>query len=292
MKAGKWWQEIPLLGIMLCPALVYYWLKPLLPALIPSHYTISANGEWVVDGQMSPAMDITVTLVVSLFIYLILTLAVLLPYRNQLPQAWLKPMLYWLKAGMLLLISAIPVYQMLVSAGKLTGGAATVWAYIGGIGMVVLLNIFIYRMYDLMYKRSESKPLGRTSYVIIWAGTHVVVSIGPFCLLLAQHLNADRMIVQMILLFITICGNLLYSVRPNPYLGIRTPWTLKNDTVWRETHRLGGVMMFIMGATGFIATFFADRQQVHFVLVTSLLTATFIPMVYSYIRYRKLTHQP
>lgn len=291
MKASKWWKEIPLIGIMLCPVLVYYWLKPLLPALIPTHYTIGANGEWVVDRRTAPASDVTITVIISFIVYGIISLS-LLPYRNQQSQSWLKPLFYWLKAGVVLLISATTVYQMLISAGKLNGATATTGAYIGGMGMLVLLNVFIYRMYDVMYKRSDPKPLGRTSYNIIWVSTHVVTSIGPLCMLLAGHINTNRMIIQVILLFFAISGNLCYSVRPNHFFGIRTPWTLKNETVWRETHRLGGVLMFVLGVTGFIATFFTNREQEHIVLFTLVVIASLVPIVYSYIRYRKLTHQP
>lgn len=40
-------------------------------------------------------------------------------------------------------------------------------------------------------------------------------------------------------LFILI-GNYLPRVRTNFFLGIRTPWTLSDEEVWRKTHRIGG----------------------------------------------------
>jgi len=47
-----------------------------------------------------------------------------------------------------------------------------------------------------------------------------------------------------LLLFFALVGNYLTSLRPNYFAGIRTPWTLESDSVWRKTHRLGGKLMF------------------------------------------------
>lgn len=44
-----------------------------------------------------------------------------------------------------------------------------------------------------------------------------------------------------------VVGNYLPQVRPNYTFGIRTPWTLDNEQVWRRTHRLGGVLFCING---------------------------------------------
>src|SRR2546422_10890198 len=46
--------------------------------------------------------------------------------------------------------------------------------------------------------------------------------------------------VAMGLLFVVL-GNSLSRVQPTWFVGIRTPWTLSSDTVWRKTHRPGGV---------------------------------------------------
>lgn len=46
-------------------------------------------------------------------------------------------------------------------------------------------------------------------------------------------------------LFVVI-GNLMGKVRPNWFVGIRTPWTLSSPRSWSRTHRLGG-WVFILG---------------------------------------------
>src|SRR5262249_49354304 len=53
-----------------------------------------------------------------------------------------------------------------------------------------------------------------------------------------------RVIVWCILLLLAIPGNYLPNLRPNYFVGTRTPWTLENVETWRATHRLGGKLMF------------------------------------------------
>lgn len=295
MKENKWWKEIPLIVVMVCPFLVYLYLKPLLPDLIPSHYTMDSSGNWVVNDRMPPLGLVAVMFFGCLVTYGSMGLTLLVTKRQKRYQgqsALLTPILYSLKAGLVLFMSAIPIYEMLVAAGKFTAGSATVWAYIGGIGLLVLLNLVVYRVYLVAYRHNERKPLGHTSYVIIWVSTHVVLSVGPLCVLLAGHVTSEKMVPQFLLVFLAICGNLLYNVRPNLYLGIRTPWTLKNETVWRKTHRLGGVMLFIFGVAGFIGTLLVDAHKVHYILLSVMLITSLIPAAYSYILYKKIIHQP
>jgi len=44
-----------------------------------------------------------------------------------------------------------------------------------------------------------------------------------------------------------IVGNLMGKVRPNWFVGIRTPWTLSSKLAWTRTHRLGGWLLIALG---------------------------------------------
>lgn len=59
-------------------------------------------------------------------------------------------------------------------------------------------------------------------------------------------------------LFIVL-GNLMTQIRPNWFMGIRTPWTLSSDTVWRKTHRFGGIAFVIAGICLAVSGFFPVR---------------------------------
>jgi uncharacterized membrane protein len=47
--------------------------------------------------------------------------------------------------------------------------------------------------------------------------------------------------------FQLLVGNWLPRVRPNFFVGIRTPWTISSDVVWRRTHRVAGRLLFASG---------------------------------------------
>lgn len=82
-----------------------------------------------------------------------------------------------------------------------------------------------------------------------------------------------------------IVGHVLPRTRSNWLMGIRTPWTLDSEHVWRETHRIGGRTFMIGGLVTVIAAFLPPQLQ-PIVGVGALVVAGFIPVVYSYFVWR------
>ena len=86
------------------------------------------------------------------------------------------------------------------------------------------------------------------------------------------------------LLFIVL-GNYMSKVRKNFFIGIRTPWTLASDEVWSRTHRLGGWMFVLIGFFLFINAFVQVPEAW---LVGSIIAVALVPVVYSFVLYRKI----
>ncbi len=86
-----------------------------------------------------------------------------------------------------------------------------------------------------------------------------------------------------------ILGNYFKTVKANYFIGIRTPWTLENETVWKRTHKLGGKMWFVGGITVIIFSLILDSQInfTLFLVITGIISI--IPIIYSYIIYKKET---
>ena len=83
---------------------------------------------------------------------------------------------------------------------------------------------------------------------------------------LGHDLVSGRFIPAGVLILFAILGNYLGNLRPNYFIGIRTPWTLESAETWRATHRLGGrllvggsivliVLLFLLPDTAFFALF-------------------------------------
>jgi immunity protein, SdpI family len=102
-----------------------------------------------------------------------------------------------------------------------------------------------------------------------------------------QSIENPNYIVLSIGVLYIILGNYFKTIKANYFIGIRTPWTLENETVWKETDKLGGKMWFIGGIIVVLSSLILDKQPnlTVFLIVTGIITI--IPIVYSYIVFEK-----
>lgn len=96
---------------------------------------------------------------------------------------------------------------------------------------------------------------------------------------------------DMVKFLIPAFAALFYSVgvmigesKMNFSIGIRTPWTLSNEEVWKKTHDLGAKLFKAAGLISLLTIFF-PAVAIWLVIVASLLAAL-IPVVYSYFVYK------
>ncbi|NHM26475.1 SdpI family protein [Desulfofundulus sp. TPOSR] len=87
--------------------------------------------------------------------------------------------------------------------------------------------------------------------------------------------------------FLVITGNYLTRVRFNYFFGIRTPWTLASEEVWRRTHRFAGPVFVLAGLVAVVAAFLP--APTNFVLgVGAIIGAAAISAIYSYVIFRRV----
>lgn len=86
-------------------------------------------------------------------------------------------------------------------------------------------------------------------------------------------------------LFIVL-GNYMPKIKPNYFFGIRTPWTLDDETVWQKTHRVGGKVFVIMGVLVML-TVFAESVWRFVLLIIIVFGGTIYLFVQSYLFSRK-----
>ena len=80
-------------------------------------------------------------------------------------------------------------------------------------------------------------------------------------------------------------GILTENAERNWFIGIRTPWTLSSERVWKRTNRLGGKLFRIAGIATIFGAFFPELA-IYFILVPVIFVAGFT-VVYSYVEYQK-----
>jgi uncharacterized membrane protein len=123
--------------------------------------------------------------------------------------------------------------------------------------------------------------------VIVFLGlAHVLVVVNG----LGYAVQIDRLLPIGIGLLFVFLGNYLTRVEPNWFIGIRTPWTLSSDTVWRKTHRTGG-WLFVFGGLGVALGGAILPPGAFFPLfITMIVVIAGIPIVQSYVLWKRERH--
>ena len=95
------------------------------------------------------------------------------------------------------------------------------------------------------------------------------------------------MLFIIIGLLVAGMGNYMTTIKPNWVVGIRTPWTLESEVVWRKTHRIGGRLMVAGGLLISALALVMHMPYLGGAVFGVILLITLIPVVYSYIYYRQ-----
>ena len=82
-----------------------------------------------------------------------------------------------------------------------------------------------------------------------------------------------------------IIGNYLPKCKQNYTIGIKIPWTLNNEENWNKTHRFAGFIWTVGSIVIIVGAFFKDA--VVYTTFIPIAVMVLVPMIYSYIYYRK-----
>ena len=96
--------------------------------------------------------------------------------------------------------------------------------------------------------------------------------------------NNELILVGLFSIFIMFFGNLSPKIPFNRYLGLRLPWTIRDESTWKIAHRILGYLSFPIAIVMFISVFFFNIETV---VTTCILTWIIVPSVYSLVFYYK-----
>jgi len=163
-----------------------------------------------------------------------------------------------------------------------------------GFGIGIFLLLFLMPYYSPWYRRFEQRferLMPSLSFILVLF--FALINVYSFYLAkfpqFQPRMNVILVLVGLLLVFL---GNLLPKVPRNFFIGIRTPWTLSNDEVWYQTHRIGGVFFVIGGLILALKGIILQSHQ-SFQLITTVaaILAVLYPAVHSFIIYKKLKAQ-
>lgn len=84
-----------------------------------------------------------------------------------------------------------------------------------------------------------------------------------------------------------ILGNYFKTLKANYFIGIRTPWTLESESVWKATHKLAGKIWFLGGLLIILSCLILDGKTNFIVFICITAIMVLVPVLYSYLLFRK-----
>ena len=201
---------------------------------------------------------------------------------------WLLPVLYFLK-----IYNSIP--QTVPVHFGLDGTADRYGSKQELIWMFIILSAVTIGIYFLIIKLPRIDPKKTAGYS---AATFKKLSLTLVVFLSALQLfiinatvsgsfSMSRFMLPLLGLLFAFLGNLMHSVKPNYFFGIRTPWALEDENTWRATHQLAGKLWLAGGITITIATLLFSYKTGFIILICIVTVITLIPVIFSYQYYKK-----
>ena len=172
--------------------------------------------------------------------------------------------------------------------GEADGFATKINAMILTVGIMVLIYFIIAFVPRIDPRKENYKYFSKTYNILLNAVLLLFFFVNMSTILQGLGYNVPMSYIAPIMagLVFIIIGNYLQRVRSNYFMGIRTPWTLSNETVWKKTHRLSGKLFFIGGLLILISAFLPDGYK-SVIMWGSIVLCVAIPYLYSYLAYKK-----
>jgi len=135
-----------------------------------------------------------------------------------------------------------------------------------------------YKLFKHEWEIMQMAMVGFFTYmqcIILYLTLHPTVSIMPL------------MFIGLGTLFI-LMGNYMSKIRQNYFIGVKVPWTLSSEDNWNKTHRFASWCFVIAGIFTLAEAFFVWQAPV--IIFGSIMLAAFLPMIYSFLLYKKRVH--
>lgn len=161
--------------------------------------------------------------------------------------------------GLLLLpLVGLLTYLVLLLAPRIDPGRANYASFAGAYGtvrLVVLLSMLALQVVMVLAARGHSVDVATLVPLIVGA-------------------------------MFVVLGNLFGKLRPNWFIGIRTPWTLSSKRSWDRTHHAGGWLFILFGFL-LMSTALARTTWVIITVIGVIAAGVLGLVVYSYVEWRR-----
>jgi uncharacterized membrane protein len=157
----------------------------------------------------------------------------------------------------------------------------TVQAIIGAVIVLVLIIIDIQapKIARLSKDNPKIKTLRTVNRIAISIGILITiyVKLNPLEGRIPKG-TKDILLVAGVSLFMMLFGNIAPKIPFNRYVGLRLPWTVRDEDTWRLAHKLVGYTAFPLAIIQFVLVFFMKAESI---VTVCILLWVAIPGIYS-----------
>jgi len=157
--------------------------------------------------------------------------------------------------------------------------------------MLVGITYIIFLVIPFIDPKQKLQNMGNKLNNLRMILTLFMSGLAIFILYSVQQKSSNPGFVFAIIgLLFAFLGNYFKTIKPNYFIGIKTPWTLENEEVWKKTHLMGGKLWFVGGLLMTLTFLLPNEFQFYtFIGITAVITI--IPIVYSYLEFKKIKNQ-
>ena len=155
--------------------------------------------------------------------------------------------------------------------------------------LVILVVTGLFNVTPVIDPRRENYPKFWDTYWLI--ANAILAFVGVAHVLVIAHgmgytVPVERLLPLGLGLLLAFLGNYLTRVQPNWFVGVRTPWTLSSDTVWRKTHRTAAWLL-VVGGLVIAGSAFTPGMAFVPIMVATVVVVTLVPVVQSYVLWKR-----
>ena len=153
--------------------------------------------------------------------------------------------------------------------------------------MLVGITYFVFLIIPFIDPKQKLQNMGNKLNNLRMILTLFMSGLAVFILYSVQQKTSNPSFVLAIIgLLFAFLGNYFKTIKPNYFIGIKTPWTLENEEVWKKTHQLGGKLWFVGGLL-MALTFVLPNKIQFYTFMGIVAVITIVPIVYSYLEFKK-----
>jgi uncharacterized membrane protein len=181
----------------------------------------------------------------------------------------------------------VPTHFDLAGNVDAWSGKSTLLFLPGALGIGIYLLLLLIPVFD---PKRKIQQMGDKYYTFRFLLTFFFSIFAIYLLYVSKTgtMKSPAMLVALVGVLFAILGNYFQTVRPNYFIGIRTPWTLENEEVWKKTHRIGGRLWMAGGMLMAVLAFIIPNNLVLAITLGVLLTIlVVVPIVFSYTAFQK-----